>query len=87
MTWKPISVLYKHKGVGLGVIYMPTRYHVTTLATTSSRPNPETLVVREVLTHPSVVLHLYMCRLCRGTATVVVMLIGYDNMWLLSRRP
>jgi hypothetical protein len=57
------------------------RHHVKTLATTSSsRPNPKTLVTREVLAHPHVMFYLCMCGLCVGAATVATALIGYDDV-------
>jgi hypothetical protein len=43
--------------------YTPIRHHVKTLAATSSRPNPETLVACEVLAHPRVIFHPYTCGL------------------------
>jgi hypothetical protein len=61
-----------------GEIYA-TCHHVKSLATTSSRPNPETLVAREVLAHPCVVFHPCACGLCRGAAEGVVALIGYGG--------
>jgi hypothetical protein len=58
---------------------------MTTLATTSSRPNPEIVATCEVLVHSRVVFHLYTCGLCRGVAAVADVLIGYDDVELLSR--
>jgi hypothetical protein len=55
--------------VGLGVQNTPPH---ETLAATSSRPNPETLAMREVLAHPRVAFHPYTCGLCGGAAAVVV---------------
>jgi hypothetical protein len=56
-------------------------HHMKTLAATSSpRPNSETLVACEVLAHPCVALHPYMCGACGGSAVVVAALIGYDDV-------
>jgi hypothetical protein len=66
------------------VRHTPTRHHVKTLAVTSSRPNPKTLVAREVLEHPRMVFHPYTCELYGGAATT---LIGYNDVRLLPRRP
>jgi hypothetical protein len=66
---------------------MPTSHHMTTLATTSSRPNPKTLAAREVLAHPRAMFHPCMCGLCGGAAAVAAALIGYDDVGLMPRRP
>jgi hypothetical protein len=73
--------------VGLGARHTNTRHHVKILATTSSYPNPETLTTHVVLAHPHTTFHPYTCGLCGGAVTVVTVLIGYDNVGLLSRRP
>jgi hypothetical protein len=57
---------------------------MTTLATTPSQSNPETLTAREVLAHPHVVFHPYTCGLCGGIAVVAVTLIGYDDVEVAS---
>jgi hypothetical protein len=56
---------------GLGVIHTPTHHHVITLATTSSQPNPDTLVVWKVLAHPRAAFHPCTCGL-RGGATALI---------------
>jgi hypothetical protein len=63
-----------------------THYHVTTLAATTSRPNPETLATREVLTHLRMAFYPCTCGL-HGDAAMVAALIGYGDMELLSGRP
>jgi hypothetical protein len=62
-------------------------HHMTTLAATSSRPNPEIQVVREVLAHPCAVFHPCTCGLRGGTAMVAAALISYSGVRsLLGRR-
>jgi hypothetical protein len=51
-----------------------------TLAITSSQPNSEDLAVCVVLVHPRVAFHPCTCGLHRGTATVVAVLIGYNDI-------
>jgi hypothetical protein len=75
------SVLYKYEGAARGT-HTPTRYHVKTLDTTSSQPNPEILAVREVLAHPHAVFYPYTCGLRRGAAAV---LISYDDVEVAIR--
>jgi hypothetical protein len=53
----------------------PTHHHLITLAATSSRPNLETLVAHEVLTHQRAAFHPYTCGLRGGAAA----LIGYGG--------
>jgi hypothetical protein len=69
------------------VIYTSTCLHVKTLAATYSRPDPETLVAHMVLAHPRMALHPCMYRLHEGAAAVATVLIGYNNVRLLPRRP
>jgi hypothetical protein len=67
---------------------MPTRHHVTTLAaTSSSRPDHETLATREVLSHPRTTFHPSTYGLCEGADAVTATLISYDEWRLLSGRP
>jgi hypothetical protein len=54
------------------------RHHVTTLAATSSRSDPETLAVCEVLAHPRAAFHSRTCGLRRDVVAVATPLIGYD---------
>jgi hypothetical protein len=85
MMRKPINMLYKYEGRGLGR-NTPTRHHVKTLAaTSSSRPNPETLVACEVLVHPRAVSHPCTCGLHGGTTAVAAMLISYNDMEVAAR--
>jgi hypothetical protein len=74
--------------VGLGALYTQTCHHVTTLAATSSRPNPETLAAHEVLALPHTTLHPCMCGLCGGATIVADALINYYGgaRSLLGRR-
>jgi hypothetical protein len=51
-----------------------------TLATSSSRRNSEALATHVVLAHPSMVFHLCMCGLRRGTTMVVATLISYNDV-------
>jgi hypothetical protein len=66
---------------------MPTRHHVKTLAATFSWTNLKTLATHEVLAQPRTAFHPCICGLRRGTNTIVVVLIDYDNVRLLPRRP
>jgi hypothetical protein len=63
--WLGSSLIYciNMRGGGRGT-ETPTHHHVTTLATTFPRPNPETLVAHDVLAHPRVIFHS-VCPLCR----------------------
>jgi rhodanese-related sulfurtransferase len=54
------------------------------LSITSSRPNPETLDVHEVLPHPHAVFYYCTCGLRGGAAMVVAVLIDYDNVKIAS---
>jgi hypothetical protein len=76
---KPISVLYKYEGWGRGATdaYMPPR---ETLAVASSQSNSKALAAHVVLAHPHVTFYPCTCRLRRGAATVVTVLIGYDDV-------
>jgi hypothetical protein len=66
--------------------YTSTRHHVKTLpATSSSRPNSKTLAMRVVLAHTSVTFYPYTCGLCGGAATVVVVMISYDDVEVATR--
>jgi hypothetical protein len=69
------------------VRFTPTRQHVITLATNSSRRSPEVLTVREVLAHSPTVFHPYTYGLHRGVVAVAAALIGYDDLGLLPQRP
>jgi hypothetical protein len=62
---------------------MPTRHHVTTLATTSSWPNHEILAACEVLSHLCATFHPYMCGLRKDATRVAPTLINYDDVELL----
>jgi hypothetical protein len=64
-------------------------HHVTTttLVVASSQPNHETLATHEVLAHQRMVFHPCICRLCEGIDVVTAVLIGYDNIGLLSGQP
>jgi hypothetical protein len=59
---------------------------VTTLAATSSRPNPKTPAAHEVLAHPCAVFHPYTCGLYGGAITVAAVLIGYGGVRSLLGR-
>jgi hypothetical protein len=65
--------------VELGVQYTPARHHVTTLSATSSRRNPETLAMSEVLAYPRTMFHPCTCGLCGGAIAFAAALIGYDG--------
>jgi hypothetical protein len=69
---------------GARATHFPTRHHVNTLAATFTRPNSKTLTTCEVLAHPRAVFHPYTCGLCGGIAIDATMLIGYDDLGLLS---
>jgi hypothetical protein len=53
---------------------------VKTLATTSSRPDPETLATCEVLAHPRMMFYPCMCGLRRAAAAIAAALIGCDDV-------
>jgi hypothetical protein len=69
--------------MGLEARYTHTCHHIKTVAATSSRPNPETLVARVVLAHPRAVFHLCTCGLRGGAVAIATALISYDDMGLL----
>jgi hypothetical protein len=77
MIRKPISVLYKYEGWGLGHRYAYTPPHET-LAITSSQPNPEALAAHKVMAHLRAMFHPCTCGLYGGAATVATALISYD---------
>jgi hypothetical protein len=66
--------------------YKTTCHHVTTLAATSTRPDPKTLATCEVLAYPCAAFYPCMCGLCGGTTMVAAPLIGSDDLGLLPRR-
>jgi hypothetical protein len=67
------------RGVGLGARHTHTCHHVKIIATTTSQPNPKTLLARLVLTHSRTAFYPYMY----GLHAVVAALIGYDDVGLL----
>jgi hypothetical protein len=69
----------------LGATYTPTHHYVKTLAATFSRPNPESLHVREVLAHPRAAFHPCTYGLREGVAAVTAVMIKYDDLGLLPQ--
>jgi hypothetical protein len=61
------------------VQYTPARHHVSTLSATSSRLNPKTLAMSEVLAYIRTIFHPCTCGLCGDAAAVAAALIGYDG--------
>jgi hypothetical protein len=55
-----------------------------TLAAASSRPNSKALVARVVLAHLHVAFHPCMCGLHGGTNAVAAVLIGYDDVEIIT---
>jgi hypothetical protein len=75
----PLACSINTRGVARG----DTQAHTPpceTVATTSSRPNPKILVVREVLAHPRTIFHSYTCELYGGASAVATALIIYDDV-------
>jgi hypothetical protein len=79
-------MLYKYEEWGRGATHACTSPRENPAAT-SSRRNSETIVAHKVLAHPHVPFHPCMCGLRGDDIAVAVVLINYDNVGLLPRRP
>jgi hypothetical protein len=62
------------------------RHHVTTLAATSSQPNPKTLALCELQAHLCAMFQPYICELRGDAVAVAAVLIGYGGVRSLRVR-